>query len=297
MEKMKGIILAGGTGTRLYPITKGVVKQLLPIYDKPMIYYPLSVLMFAGIKDILIISTPEDLHRFKNIFGNGSSLGINIQYAEQKYPNGIAEAFIIGEKFIGNKNVCLILGDNLIYGEGLIKLLKESKQEVIDENKSVIFGYFVNNPSAYGVVEFDEQKKIISLEEKPDNPKSNYAVTGLYFFPNDVVKIAKNIKPSNSNEIQITSINQKYLDLGRIDVKLLGRGYAWLDAGTHKGLLEASNFIEVIEKRQGLKIACLEEIAYNQGYISQEQLVKKGLEFSKSDYGKYLLKISRFKDM
>ena len=268
---MKGIILAGGSGTRLHPLTKGVVKQLLPIYDKPMIYYPLSVLMLADIKEILIISTPKDLDRFEDILGDGSNLGIKIQYAKQEYPNGIAEAFIIGEKFIENDDVCLILGDNLIYGDGLVKVLRDSVRKVKIKNNTIIFGYYTNNPNAYGIIEFDSNKKVIGLEEKPQNPKSNYAIIGLYFYPNDVLKIAKNVKPSFGGELQITSINQEYLNLDRIDVELLGRGYAWLDAGTHNGLLEASNFIEVVEKRQGLKIACIEEIAYNQGYISKKQ--------------------------
>lgn len=290
--KMKGIILAGGSGTRLYPITKGVVKQLLPIFDKPMIYYPLSVLMLADIKEILIISTPRDLGRFEDILGDGSNLGIKIQYAKQEYPNGIAEAFIIGENFIGNDNVCLILGDNLIYGEGLTKVLRNSVQRVKIKNNSVVFGYYTNNPRAYGVIEFDSSKKVIRIEEKPQNPKSNYALIGLYFYPNDVLKIVKNVKPSFGGELQITSVNKEYLNLDRIDVELLGRGYAWLDAGTHEGLLEASNFIEVVEKRQGLKIACIEEIAYKQGYISKKQLIKNGNELSKNDYGKYLLKVA-----
>ncbi|MBD3795740.1 MAG: glucose-1-phosphate thymidylyltransferase RfbA [Epsilonproteobacteria bacterium] len=289
---MKGIILAGGSGTRLYPITKGIVKQLLPIYDKPMIYYPLSVLMLAGIKEILIISTPKDIDRFRDIFGDGSYLGITIEYAIQEYPNGLAEAFIIGEKFIENDDVCLVLGDNLIYGEGLIRLLDNSKQKVQNENKSVVFGYYVDDASAYGVVEFNINKKAISIEEKPQNPKSNYAVIGLYFYPNDVVKIAKNVKPSQRGELEITSINQKYLEMERLDVEVLGRGYAWLDTGTHESLLEAGNFIEVIEKRQGLKIACIEEIAYKKGYISKTELIKLGNELSKNSYGKYLLKVA-----
>ena len=289
---MKGIILAGGSGTRLHPITKGVVKQLLPIYDKPMIYYPLSVLMLADIKEILIISTPKDLDRFEDILGDGSNLGIKIQYAKQEYPNGIAEAFIIGENFIGNDDVCLILGDNLIYGDGLIKVLRDSVRKVKIKNNTVIFGYYTNNPYAYGIIEFDSSKKVIGLEEKPQNPKSNYAVIGLYFYPNDVLKIVKNVKPSFGGELQITSINQEYLNLDRIEVELLGRGYAWQDAGTHNGLLEASNFIEVVERRQGLKIACIEEIAYKQGYISKKQLIKNGNELIKNDYGKYLLKIA-----
>lgn len=290
---MRGIILAGGTGTRLYPITKGIVKQLLPIYDKPMIYYPMSVLMLAGIKDILIISTLKDIDRFADIFGDGSYLGITIDYAIQEHPNGLAEAFIIGEKFIGNDDVCLLLGDNLIYGEGLIKLLENSKQKVQNENKSVVFGYYVDDASAYGVVEFDINKKAISIEEKPKNPKSNYAVIGLYFYPNDVVKMAKNVKPSHRGELEITSINQGYLNLERLDVEILGRGYAWLDTGTPESLLEAGNFIEVIEKRQGLKIACIEEIAYKKGYISQEKLIELGNKLSKNQYGQYLLKVAK----
>jgi glucose-1-phosphate thymidylyltransferase len=289
---MKGIILAGGSGTRLYPITKGVVKQLLPIYDKPMIYYPMSVLMLAGIKDILIISTPKDIERFKDIFDDGSDLGINIEYAVQDYPNGLAEAFIIGENFIGSDDVCLVLGDNLIYGEGLIKLLEHSKMHVENNRNSVVFGYYVDEPKAYGVVEFNENKKAISIEEKPQDPKSNYAVIGLYFYPNDVIQLAKNVVPSHRGELEITSINQEYLQLERLKVEVLGRGYAWLDTGTHESLLEAGNFIEVIEKRQGLKIACLEEIAYKKGYISKEKLIQLGNELSKNSYGKYLLKVA-----
>lgn len=289
---MKGIILAGGSGTRLYPITKGIVKQLLPIYNKPMIYYPLSVLMLSNIKEILIISTPKDIDRFKDIFGDGSGLGLDIQYAIQNHPNGLAEAFIIGEKFIGNDDVCLVLGDNLIYGEGLIKLLENSKQKVENDKKGVVFGYYVDDASAYGVVEFDKNKKAISIEEKPKSPKSNYAVIGLYFYPNDVVQIAKNVKPSDRGELEITTINQEYLRQEKLYVEVLGRGYAWLDTGTHESLLEAGNFIEVIEKRQGLKIACIEEIAYKKGYISKEQLIALGNELSKNSYGKYLLKVA-----
>lgn len=289
---MKGIILAGGSGTRLYPITKGIVKQLLPIYNKPMIYYPLSVLMLANIKEILIISTPKDIDRFEGIFGDGSGLGLDIQYAIQNHPNGLAEAFIIGEKFIGNDDVCLVLGDNLIYGEGLIKLLENSKQKVENDKKGVVFGYYVDDASAYGVVEFDKNKKAISIEEKPKSPKSNYAVIGLYFYPNDVVQIAKNVKPSDRGELEITTINQEYLRQEKLYVEVLGRGYAWLDTGTHESLLEASNFIEVIEKRQGLKIACIEEIAYKKGYISKERLIALGNELSKNSYGKYLLKVA-----
>lgn len=290
---MKGIILAGGSGTRLYPITKGVVKQLLPIYDKPMIYYPLSVLLLAGIKEILIISTPKDIQRFEDIFGNGEDLGISIQYAIQEYPNGLAEAFIIGEEFIDNDDVCLVLGDNLIYGEGLIKTLQTSVKNVKESQKSIVFGYYVNNPKDYGVVEFDNNFQAISLEEKPTNPKSNYAVIGLYFYPNDVVKKSKSITPSTRGELEITSINQLYLQENRLSVELLGRGYAWLDTGTHENLLEAGNFIEIIEKRQGLKIACLEEIAYKMGYISREKLLSIAQQMQKNQYGQYLLRIAQ----
>lgn len=290
---MKGIILAGGSGTRLYPITKGVVKQLLPIYDKPMIYYPLSVLLLAGIKEILIISTPKDIQRFEDIFGNGADLGITIQYAIQEQPNGLAEAFIIGEEFIGNDDVCLVLGDNLIYGEGLIKTLQTSVKKVQDTQKSIVFGYYVNNPKDYGVVEFDNNLQAISLEEKPQNPKSNYAVIGLYFYPNDVLQKAKSITPSSRGELEITSINQLYLQENRLNVELLGRGYAWLDTGTHENLLEAGNFIEIIEKRQGLKIACLEEIAYKMGYISKDKLINLAEQMKKNQYGQYLLRIAQ----
>lgn len=288
---MKGIILAGGTGTRLYPTTKGVVKQLLPIYDKPMVYYPLSVLMLAGIKDILIISTPKDIDRFKDIFGDGSYLGLRIEYAIQQNPNGLAEAFIIGEEFIGNDDVCLVLGDNILHGEGLIKLLESSREKVVNENKAIIFGCYVHDASSYGVVEFDNNKHISSIEEKPKKPKSNYAVIGLYFYPNDVVKIAKDVKPSSRGELEITSLNQEYLDANRLSVEILGRGYAWLDTGTHETLLEASNFIEVIEKRQGLKIACLEEIALNKKYITKEQLIKLSNQFGNNSYTDYLKKV------
>lgn len=290
---MKGIILAGGSGTRLYPITKGVVKQLLPIYDKPMIYYPLSVLLLAGIKEILIISTPKDIQRFEDIFGNGADLGIAIQYAIQEQPNGLAEAFIIGEEFIGNDDVCLVLGDNLIYGEGLIKTLQTSVKKVQDTQKSIVFGYYVNNPKDYGVVEFDNNLQAISLEEKPQNPKSHYAVIGLYFYPNDVLQKAKSITPSSRGELEITSINQLYLQENRLNVELLGRGYAWLDTGTHENLLEAGNFIEIIEKRQGLKIACLEEIAYKMGYISKDKLINLAEQMKKNQYGQYLLRIAQ----
>ena len=290
---MKGIILAGGSGTRLYPITKGVVKQLLPIYDKPMIYYPLSILLLAGIREILIISTPKDLARFEDLFGDGQDLGIKIQYATQEYPNGLAEAFLIGEEFIGDDDVCLVLGDNLIYGEGLIKTLQSSVHSVAKTQTSIVFGYYVNNPQDYGVVEFDDNLQAISLEEKPTNPKSNYAVIGLYFYPNDVVQKSKIITPSSRGELEITSINQLYLQEKRLNVELLGRGYAWLDTGTHENLLEAGNFIEIIEKRQGLKIACLEEIAYKMGYITKEKLLELGEQMKKNQYGQYLLRIAQ----
>ena len=289
---MKGIILAGGAGTRLYPLTKGIVKQLLPINDKPMIYYPLSVLMLAGIKEILIISTPKDIDRFEDIFGNGDTLGISISYAVQQSPKGIAEAFIIGKDFIGSDDVCLILGDNLIYGEGLIQLLSKSIDIVENEKKCVVFGYYVDNPTSYGVVEFDNNNQVVSIEEKPKHPKSNHALVGLYFYDNSVVEIAKCVKPSHRGEVEITSINQEYLLQNRLKVELLGRGYAWLDTGTHESLLEAGNFINVIEKRQGLKIACLEEISYKKGYISKEQLIEIGNSLAKNSYGQYLLKVA-----
>lgn len=290
---MKGIILAGGSGTRLYPITKGVVKQLLPIYDKPMIYYPFSVLLLAGITEILIISTPQDIERFKYIFGDGSDLGIHIQYATQAKPNGIAEAFIIAQDFVGDDDVCLILGDNLIYGEGLIKTLQNSVQIVKEKQEALVFGYYVNNPKDYGVVEFDANHKVLSVEEKPQEPKSNYAIIGLYFYPNNVLQKAKQITPSKRGELEITSINQLYLQENALIVNLLGRGYAWLDTGTHENLLEAGNFIEIIERRQGLKIACLEEIAYKMGYISQEKLLQTAQSMQKNQYGQYLLRIAR----
>ena len=289
---MKGIVLAGGTGTRLYPLTKGIVKQLLPINDKPMIYYPLSVLMLAGIKEILIISTPKDIDRFEDIFGNGDTLGISISYAVQQSPKGIAEAFIIGKDFIGSDDVCLILGDNLIYGEGLIQLLSKSIDIVENEKKCVVFGYYVDNPTSYGVVEFDNNNQVVSIEEKPKHPKSNHALVGLYFYDNSVVEIAKCVKPSHRGEVEITSINQEYLLQNRLKVELLGRGYAWLDTGTHESLLEAGNFINLIEKRQGLKIACLEEISYKKGYISKEQLIEIGNSLAKNSYGQYLLKVA-----
>lgn len=285
---MKGIILAGGSGTRLYPITKGTSKQLLAIYDKPMVYYPLSVLMLAGIKDILIISTPDDLPSYKKLLGDGSELGIKFSYVEQPSPDGLAQAFLLGEEFIKDDDVCLILGDNIFYGHGLINMLKQS---VINakESKATVFGYYVADPERYGVAEFDENGKVISIEEKPKEPKSNYAVTGLYFYPNDVVKKAKTVKPSSRGELEITSINQMYLEEDRLKVELMGRGFAWLDTGTHESLLEASNYVMTIEKRQSLKIACLEEIAYDMGYISREQLLKLAEPLSKNQYGKYLI--------
>ena len=285
---MKGIILAGGSGTRLYPITKGTSKQLLAIYDKPMVYYPLSVLMLAGIKDILIISTPDDLPGYKKLLGDGSELGIKFSYVEQPSPDGLAQAFLLGEEFIKDDDVCLILGDNIFYGHGLINMLKQS---VINakESKATVFGYYVADPERYGVAEFDENGKVISIEEKPKEPKSNYAVTGLYFYPNDVIKKAKTVKPSARGELEITSINQMYLEEDRLKVELMGRGFAWLDTGTHESLLEASNYVMTIEKRQSLKIACLEEIAYDMGYISREQLLKLAEPLSKNQYGKYLI--------
>jgi len=290
---MKGIILAGGSGTRLYPITKGVSKQLLPVYDKPMIYYPLSVLMLAGIKEILIISTPTDLPMFKTLLGDGSDIGITIEYAEQPSPDGLAQAFIIGEDFIGNDDVCLVLGDNIFYGDGLTSLLKEAKDNVEQEGKSTVFGYYVNDPERYGVATFDEDGNVTSIEEKPENPQSNYAVVGLYFYPNSVIDVAKNIKPSSRGELEITTVNQEYLKHSDLKVELMGRGYAWLDTGTHESLLDAGEFIATIEKRQGLKVACLEEIAYNNGYISKEQLITLGNTMSKNDYGQYLLSIAK----
>ncbi|MBS9768828.1 MAG: glucose-1-phosphate thymidylyltransferase RfbA [Flavobacteriaceae bacterium] len=288
---MKGIILAGGSGTRLYPITKGVSKQLLPIYDKPMIYYPLSVLMLAGITEILIISTPEDLPNFEKLLGNGSDLGINLNYAEQPSPDGLAQAFIIGEEFIGNDSVCLVLGDNIFYGSGLPKMLKSAKENAKNNQKATVFGYYVKDAKRYGIAEFDEQGNVISVEEKPQNPKSNYAVTGLYFYPNSVVEIAKNVKPSDRGELEITSIQQEYLKRKLLKVELMGRGFAWLDTGTHDSLMEAGQFIETIEKRQGLKVACLEEIALYMGYIGENQVRKLAEPLKKSNYGQYLLNL------
>lgn len=289
---MKGIILAGGSGTRLYPITRGVCKQLLPVYDKPMIYYPLSVLMLAGIRDILIISTPLDLPRFRDIFGDGSELGLRFSYKEQEKPNGLAEAFIIGEDFIGSDAVCLILGDNIFFGHGLTTLLNKAANDVESSGGAVIFGYYVNDPERYGIVEFGEDGKVISIEEKPKSPKSNFAVTGLYFYDNDVIGISKGLKPSARGELEITDVNKEYLSCGRLRVELLGRGYAWLDTGTHESLLDAGEFIATIERRQGLKLACIEEIAYRLGYIDREALLKAAERHNKNSYGSYLRKVA-----
>ena len=285
---MKGIVLAGGSGTRLYPITKGVSKQLLPIYDKPMIYYPISVLMKAGIKDILIISTPDDLPNFKKLLGDGKTLGLSFSYAEQPSPDGLAQAFILGEEFIGNESVCLVLGDNVFYGHGLDELINSAKRQLEKENMATVFGYYVSDPERYGVAEFDNLGKVISIEEKPKNPKSNYAVVGLYFYTNDVINIAKSIRPSHRGELEITAVNEVYLKNDSLKVELMGRGFAWLDTGTHDSLNEASNFIQTIENRQGLKVACLEEIAYKQGFISKDELLTLAEELSKTGYGQYL---------
>ena len=286
---MKGIILAGGSGTRLYPITRGTSKQLLPIYDKPMIYYPLSVLMQSGIREILIISTPDDLPNFERLLGNGQELGLEICYKEQPSPDGLAQAFIIGEDFIGNDDVCLVLGDNIFNGHGFSELLAKSVSNVKNQKKATVFGYYVSDPERYGVVEFDKDSKALSIEEKPTNPKSNYAVVGLYFYPNSVVNIAKNIKPSHRGELEITTVNQEYLKRGELKVELMGRGFAWLDTGTHESLIEASNYIKMIESRQGLKVACLEVIACKMGYISNKQLLKLAEPLKKNGYGQYLI--------
>lgn len=286
---MKGIILAGGSGTRLYPVTKVISKQIIPIYDKPMIYYPLSVLMLAGIREILIISTERDLPMYQELLGDGSQLGLKFEYKVQKEPKGLAEAFILGEDFIVKDNVCLVLGDNIFYGTGLIDALRQAKEA---KKGATIFGYYVSNPKAFGVVEFNEDKKVVSIEEKPENPKSNYVVPGLYFYDNDVIEIAKNVQPSARGEVEITSINNEYLKQGTLNVGILGRGTAWLDTGTHKGLLEASNFVEAIQSRQGLYVACIEEIAYRMGYISKEELIVLAEPLLKIDYGQYLLRIA-----
>lgn len=288
---MKGIVLAGGSGTRLYPITKGVSKQMLPVFDKPMIYYPISVLMLAGIREILIISTPYDLPGFKRLLGDGSEFGVKFEYAEQPSPDGLAQAFIIGEEFIGNDSACLVLGDNIFHGAGFSGMLKEAVRTVEEEKKATVFGYWVNDPERYGVAEFDKEGNCLSIEEKPAKPKSNYAVVGLYFYPNKVVDVAKNIKPSARGELEITTVNQRFLEDGELKVQTLGRGFAWLDTGTHDSLSEASTYIEVLEKRTGLKIACLEGIAYRKGWISEEQMRKNAEPMLKNQYGQYLLKV------
>lgn len=288
---MKGIVLAGGSGTRLYPITKGISKQLIPIFDKPMVYYPISVLMLAGIRDILIISTPDDLPGFKRLLGDGSNYGVNFEYAEQPSPDGLAQAFIIGEKFIGNDSACLVLGDNIFNGNGFTKLLKAAVEDAENNNKATVFGYWVSDPERYGVAEFDDNGNCLSIEEKPVKPKSNYAVVGLYFYPNKVVEIAKNIKPSARGELEITTVNQQFLEEGNLKVQTLGRGFAWLDTGTHDSLAEASTYIEVIEKRQGLKVACLEGIAYRKGWITEEKMREIAQPMLKNQYGQYLLNV------
>ncbi len=287
---MKGIILAGGSGTRLYPITKGISKQLAPIYDKPMIYYPLSVLMLAGIREVLIISTPEDLPRFERLLGDGSEIGMRFSYVVQPSPDGLAQAFLLGEEFLDGDDACLVLGDNIFYGHGFKEMLARSVRNAQKDRLATVFGYYVNDPERYGVVEFDKEGMVVSLEEKPENPKSNYAVVGLYFYPGDVTEKAKKVKPSERGELEITSLNQMYLEEGRLKVKLMGRGYAWLDTGTHESFLEASNFIQTIENRQGLKVACIEEIAYEMGYIDRDQLIELAQPLKKNQYGQYLLK-------
>ena len=286
---MKGIILAGGSGTRLYPITKGISKQLAPIYDKPMIYYPLSVLMLSGIKEVLIISTPTDLPRFKDLLGDGSDIGMRFEYVVQPSPDGLAQAFILGEDFIGEDDVCLVLGDNIFYGHGMTELLASSVKNAKEDNNATVFGYYVKDPERYGVASFDASGKVTSIEEKPEKPASNYAVVGLYFYPNDVVAKAKEVKPSDRGELEITTLNQDYLAEDRLRVELMGRGYAWLDTGTHESLLEASNFIQTIENRQGLKVACIEEIAYEMGYISREKLLELAQPLKKNQYGQYMI--------
>ena len=288
---MKGIVLAGGSGTRLYPITKGVSKQLLPIYDKPIIFYPVSVLMLAGIREILIISTPQDLPGFRRLLGDGFDYGVRFEYAEQPSPDGLAQAFIIGERFIGDDSVCLVLGDNIFYGQSFTRMLKEAVDKAENEQKATVFGYYVNDPERYGVAEFDADGNVLSIEEKPKEPKSNYAVVGLYFYPNKVVDVAKNIKPSARGELEITTVNQWFLKDGELKVQLLGRGFAWLDTGTHDSLSEASTFVEVIEKRQGLKVACLEEIAFKQGWIDEKRLEQVALPMIKNQYGQYLMRL------
>jgi glucose-1-phosphate thymidylyltransferase len=288
---MKGIILAGGSGTRLHPLTQVVSKQLLPIYDKPMIYYPLSVLMLAGITEILIISTPQDLPNFKRLFGDGSQIGLKLSYVEQPSPDGLAQAFILGESFIGNDDVCLVLGDNIFYGAGLQNLLNNAVSIVVDKKEAVVFGYYVDDPERYGVAEFDQGGKVLSIEEKPIEPKSNFAVIGLYFYPNSVVNIAKNVKPSHRGELEITTVNQEYLDDKKLNLQLMGRGFAWLDTGTHESLTEATEFVKAVEKRTGLKIACIEEVAYRKGFINQEEFEKTATSLGKSSYAEYLRKI------
>lgn len=287
---MKGIILAGGSGTRLYPITKGVSKQLTPIYDKPMVYYPLSVLMLAGITEVLIISTPHDLPQFEALLGDGSDIGMQFSYAVQPSPDGLAQAFIIGESFIGEDNVCLVLGDNIFYGHGFKRMLRQSVKNVEEQGKATVFGYYVKDPERYGVVDFDDSGTVLSIEEKPEIPKSNHAVVGLYFYPNNVIDVAKAVKPSDRGELEITTVNQMYQEQENLKVELMGRGFAWLDTGTHESLMEASNYIQVIENRQGLKVACIEEIAFEMGYISKEQLIELAQPLKKNQYGQYLLR-------